>query len=178
MMVEIVNPKTDEYLAIKKHVFSADFPWFWNFDSVRDGDGNFYEDGIPYFNHTLIQAPEYSGHPKENSQYAAAAVLISKQIMQANNIPLQCIYRASFNLTLPQLSKHLRSRLHTDHKFPHKNLLIYLNEVDGDTVLCDDKDAVISSESPKEDKAILFEGSHYHYMPTTSRRLVFVLTFI
>ena len=182
MMKEILNPKTEEYLAMKKLVSSMDFAWFWNHDSVKDAEGNDYVDAIPFFNHTLIrrpmEGPEYVAYPKPNSQYVDIASLIIKQILQANNIPLNCVYRASFNLTLPQLSKHLHVRPHLDHYFLHKNLLVYLNDVDGDTVLCDDSDNDLSSESPREDKAIIFEGRHYHYMPTTSRRLVFVCTFI
>ena len=182
MMKEILNPKTEEYLAMKKLVSSMDFAWYWNHDSVKDDEGNDYVDSIPFFNHTLIrrpmEGPEYVVYPKPNSQYVDIASLLIKQILQANNISLNCVYRASFNLTLPHLSKHLHVRPHLDHYIPHKNLLVYLNDVDGDTVLCDDSDNDLSSESPREDKAIIFEGRHYHYMPTTSRRLVFVCTFI
>ena len=182
MMKEILNPKTEEYLAMKKLVSSMNFPWFWNHGSVKGDDFSEYVDSIPFFNHTLIRrpmdAPEYVVYPKPNSQYADSSSLITKQILQENNIPLSCVYRASFNLTLPQLSKHLHIRPHLDHYFSHKNLLVYLNDVDGDTVLCDDSGKYLSSESPREDKAIVFEGRHYHYMPTTSRRLVFVCTFI
>ena len=181
-MQEIYNPKTEEYLAIKKLVSSVDFPWFWNADCMNDNNGNFHVDAIPFFNHTLIrrpmESPEYVVYPKPNSQYADISSLIIKQLFQANNISLNCVYRASFNLTLPQLSKHLHVRPHVDHYIPHKNLLVFLNDVDGDTVLCDDNDNTLSSETPSEDKAIIFEGRHYHYMPTTSRRLVFVCTFI
>ena len=183
MMKQIMNPRTDEYLALKELVSSMDFAWFWNTDSVRDSDGNDSVNAIPFFNHTIIrrplEAPDYVAYPKPYSQFVDISSVIIRQILQANSISLNCVYRASVNLTLPQLTENLHVKPHIDHEnLDHKNLLIYLNDADGDTVVCDDDYNVLSSESPKEDKVIIFEGMHYHYMPTTSRRMVFVCTFI
>jgi hypothetical protein len=181
MIEELINPKTEEYKSLKEVIFSQDFPWYWNHDSVKDTNGDDYEDMIPFFNHTLIKRPldppDYPIYPKVNSGYADIVGLVVKQIMQVNEIKLNCVYRASFNLTLP-LVKHKKIRAHVDHYFPHKNLLIYLNDSDGDTVLCDDDDNDIDYSKPQEDKIILFEGRHYHYLPEISRRLIFICTFI
>lgn len=182
-MREIINPITEEYLAFKKLISSVDFAWYWNSNTVEDASGKYSQGEIPFFNHTIIrrpmEAPEFVVYPKPNSQYVDISSVIIHQILRKNDIPLNCVYRASCNMTLPHLSKELHVKPHVDHDtIYHRNLLVYLNEVDGDTVLCDNEDNVISSESPKEDKVIIFEGRHYHYLPTTSRRLVFVCTFI
>ena len=51
-------------------------------------------------------------------------------------------------------------------------LRVYLNDTDGDTVVESQR------TSPEDDKAIVFQGEHYHYTPSTERRIVLVATFI
>ena len=68
---------------------------------------------------------------------------------------------------------------HIDHSFPHKNLIIYLNDpAGGDTVLVDKDYKEIDRHHPKEDDIISFEGIHYQKMPKEGRRIVLVVTYI
>ena len=65
------------------------------------------------------------------------------------------------------------------HSFPHKNLIIYLNDpAGGDTVLVDKDYKEIDRHHPKEDDIISFEGIHYQKMPKEDRRIVLVVTYI
>ena len=79
--------------------------------------------------------------------------------------------RFSENSTHPE-QKYIKTSLHTDHDFPHKNMLIYLTDAGGNTFVEDEKFA------PEEDDVIIFEGLHWHQLPKHKRRVVLVMTYI
>ena len=64
------------------------------------------------------------------------------------------------------------SEPHIDHRFSHYNMLIYLNDCDGETVV---GDKIIE---PEEDKVIVFEGEHYMRLPSSNRRVILIATLI
>jgi hypothetical protein len=175
MIKEFLNPKTEEYLKFKKEVLSGHFPWFWTDDSVQDENDNSHENPIPLLTHTIIKRPldppDFTVYPKQNSGYANVVNVILQQIFLYNKINLDCVFRVGINLTMPLVGSNC-TLPHVDHDFPHKNLLVYFNESDGDTVCGDDR------FTPKEDAIIVFEGEHYHYLPSKLRRLVLVCTFM
>ena len=61
---------------------------------------------------------------------------------------------------------------HMDHEFPHKNMLIYLTDAGGSTIVEGEEFA------PEEDDVIIFEGMHWHKLPKKERRVVLVMTYI
>jgi len=177
-MKKIKNAFTDEYTFLKKEVLSSNFPWYWN-EATIDGDVTSGMENTPHFGHVVVKRPRDFGDdtkclfPKVLSQYSEMCNLVLNQIFDFNNIEVNCVYRISFNLTLPLSDKPIPK--HYDHNFPHKNLLIYFNDSDGDTVCLNPSK---KTHSPKEDDIIIFEGLHYHYLPTKGRRTVLVATFI
>ena len=175
MIREVINPKTTDYLKFKNEILSSSFPWFWTSDSVQDENDNPHENSIPVFTHTLVKRPldppDYNLYPKLSSSYAGISNTVLQQIFLYNKIPLECVFRIGVNLTMPMVESK-KTLPHVDHDFPHKNLLIYFNDSDGDTV-CGE-----SNFSPKEDAIIIFEGEHYHYLPSKLRRVVLVCTFM
>lgn len=183
MITEIKNPKTKEYLLMKQEIFTSNFSWYWNSETVPKNpkDNNLDFVSVPFFSHGILIRPkddsEYSIFPKTNSHYSDIFNVILDQIFEFNSINFDCVLRINVNLTIP-LTGIKKTLPHVDHNFPHKNLLIYLNDSDGDTVLCDDQDVVVDSSSPEEDKIVLFEGKHYHHLPSKDRRIVVVCTFI
>ena len=61
---------------------------------------------------------------------------------------------------------------HVDHDFPHKNLLIYLTDAGGKTIVGNE------SHDPKEDDIIMFPGlMHCIETSHTKDRVVLVVTF-
>ena len=63
---------------------------------------------------------------------------------------------------------------HIDHRegFEHKNMIIYLSDAVGDTIVGE------HSPSPQEDDIIIFGGEkHFHYFPSETRRVVLVMTY-
>ena len=95
--------------------------------------------------------------------------------------PIQNIISEVFNLSIERL---IRIRLglitnigitgshypHVDMKFPHKTVLLYLNDSDGDTIFynesfVDDSAKSLSvslTNTPKKNQAVLFDGLQYH----------------
>ena len=74
-----------------------------------------------------------------------------------------------------------KSGTHIDHEYPHKQIIIYLNDADKKSKTCivDEKDKVIKSISPEKYKGICFDAQrHFNYNPTTKHRLILVATFI
>ena len=76
------------------------------------------------------------------------------------------------NLTYP-IPGVKQSPPHVDHPFPHKNMLIYLTDAGGKTVIGND------SHNPREDDIIIFGGEeHFHYYPQQKNRIVLVVTYV
>jgi hypothetical protein len=89
------------------------------------------------------------------------------------------IFRISVNLTFNIGLKH--SVVHCDHKFPHKQVLIYLNDCDPEafTFILDKKNKVIKKIKPEKFKGIMFDRQpHYLKYPKHKERIITVYTLI
>ena len=162
-MKALKNPKSEVYFKLKNHFISKWFPWYYHESTLPEGsevdDGH---DEFPFFSYEILTRPGTDGdlYPKVNGPD-----FISDP---------KTILRINVNLTIPT-EKNLPSPLHTDHPFPHKNMLVYITPThDGHTIV----DGV---EHPMdEDGILIFDGSllHCHLPPTTDRRIVLVITYI
>tara|TARA_Y100001937_G_C7104600_1_gene324297 strand:- start:56 stop:562 length:507 start_codon:yes stop_codon:yes gene_type:complete len=162
------NPLTSDYIDLKNFILSIDFPWF----RLPNTTLNIKDDGISFFTHTFLERPESNiGYSRANSPYIDGCLKVLHQIVSSNDVEFNYFIRASVNLVSP-CSTVKRTVEHCDHQFPHKNILIYLSETDGDTVVDGE------NFSPQEDCGIIFTGKHYHYTPTDKDRIVLVGTFI
>ena len=176
MITQLVNPNTPLYNELKSQILGPDFPWHWhekayNDDEVTEGRCNF-----GFLSHVILERP---GHtyltPKINSEYFEAAHDLFVQICEVNNIKPQVLYRINANFTaqFDALTICEYGPDHTDHDFPHKNMLVYLTPTrSGLTKVGDD------NYSGSEDGIIMFEGIHAHMCPMSSRRIVLVYTFL
>mgnify|MGYP001291081270 CR=1 FL=1 len=173
-MIHILqNPKTETYQQLKTFILSRDFTWFWHDIStigyVEDG-----HDNVPFYCHTFLERPEQtkSLYPLVKSQLIESASNVFQEILNYNKVNHNVFLRMSVNCVEP-LSKQLKTVPHNDHEIVgHSNILIYLNNSDGDTIV----EKQISKF--KENKSILFQGEHYHITPSKKRRIVMVATFI
>ena len=91
--------------------------------------------------------------------------------MKYNNIDIDMIYRMCANCVHPT-EKNIPGPEHTDHHFPHKNLIVYLTNFKGGATCCGGK-----TYNGKEDDIITFEGTHNFYPPVDNRRVVLVATY-
>jgi hypothetical protein len=124
------------------------------------GDGGFH------FIHDI-----YSNN-KRKKTYKFFKSLVT-DILNKQNISFSEIHRMAINITFNN-GRVKEVPLHTDHSFPHNQIILYLTDSDGDTVI----PKYNASISPLMNRAIIFEGiEHKHYFPTKGVRIVFVCTF-
>lgn len=175
MIGQLKNPMSELYVGFKQFVFSPEFPWFYqpnsNYEEVPDESKH---GSIPYYVHSFLQKPEINGkYPSSNSDYIEPVSSLLKEIIELNNVEFNSFIRIGLNCVHPQVNKDIQCTVpHYDHSFPHKNMLIYLTDAGGKTVVGDD------AFDPKEDDVIVFEGMHYYHVPLEKRRIVLVSTFI
>jgi len=159
------------------------FPWYWEKNAVMKEPGK--GDDINFFGHTLIKRFENRRLGEELYQSSACEffVPIIDRFFKKHKLKYKEILRASINLLYPQKIK--QSEPHVDHNFPHNQIICYLNESDGDTVILKKKikggkfkHKEIARVSPEPFK-ILYFGYLPHYVihPTSGRRIILVMTF-
>lgn len=185
---ELKNPFTDEYLEFKKIIFETeDFPWFFSKDTTGIGSDCYY-----FYYHAILTR----GSPPTISSQGLfnGCQLIVEQILNFNNIKFNCIHRMALNATHHYPFKY--NNPHVDHDYEHKNMLIYLNESDGNTIIFREKYGLECNQNwmpsnnhkfhiedkikPMKDKIITFHGSHFHchsFPKPNQRRVVFVVTY-
>ena len=173
MFKQLHNPKTDFYREFKDLVLGNRFTWYW----IDKSHGNQHFDvgeNFGNFSHTFLERPEHSVlYPKPNSSLLESAHRLFVEIAIANNINAKVIYRINANLTIPLDSGNIHGPPHTDHEFPHKNMIVYLTN-------CNSGSTIIDGQEPfygKEDDVIIFDGEHQAGCPKFGRRVVLVYTF-
>lgn len=171
MLKELKFTSIPVYEHLKSVVFSNDFPLYRKTQQTPEATDNDQSTNSVWFSHALINRPnDFMPMPVFKSNHADAAVEIFKHICFLNGIDSYLLLRANINVMIPGESRPTHP--HIDHPFKHKNILVYLEDADGDTVVGDLR------SSPREDKVILFEGEHYAEHPTTKTRTVIVFTYL
>lgn len=155
--------------ALKKNQFQQ------LFTKIRNREINFYlsenavHEGDKGF-HFCYEILDRNG--EKNNEYSFFEMLLI-YILEKNNLKLKNIYRIALNVTFYN-GFIFEVPLHLDHQFPHKQLLLYLNNSTGDTII----PSINKSITPKENKAIIFDGiEHKHFFPSNGIRMVCVFTF-
>jgi len=176
-MVEDKNFLTKEQKDfISKIILSSNFPYYANFTTVPGKDNN------THFNHVVIRRPEErkENEPLFNSPYANEFIDIFKSFIVKNKINTEEILRCSVNLTFRTFQN--KCPVHEDHSYPHKQLLIYLNDCkdkEAKTVILDKTSKkIINKITPEQYKGICFDSCpHYMVFPKKDVRIVLVYTF-
>ena len=167
------NFNSDE-IKFLQYVLSGEFSWFYQRDKNHD-DTAFY-----FLVHTLMHR-NTDGEPVTgniNSPYYDICINIFKKFCKENNVEVNTIFRAALNSTMH--SPLEMTRIHTDHKFEHKNFVLYINEFEnGQTCIFDNDYNLIKQVEPQLHKAIVFSGEpHAHkYCLYNERRIILVITF-
>ncbi len=174
-MKHLKNPKTIKYKKLKKTILSNEFPWFYVDRIVKNADKR--DDNPTWYSHGVLTRPvQGTRYPKESSPYLPQISEVLEEIFVHNNINTQCIYRININAVHPPVTTTYSTVQHVDHDFPHKNLIIYLTDAGGDTLLYQDDNII--NHTPSEDDIISFSGLHSYNLPTTTRRVVLVCTYM
>ena len=177
MITKLNNPKTELYYQLKNLILSTNFPWYY-WPISTDEHENYIN--ISYYGHIFLCRPEPSVDllfPKVTSSENIFIINnFLASVARENNFKINCLYRINANACHPIDTEKLTVP-HYDHEFPHKNLLIYLNDAGGETVVFND-DKTFTTHHPQEDDIIIFDGLHCFKPPKKKRRLVLVATFI
>ena len=132
-----------------------------------------------YMGHGVMQRIEYTNMiPKPESIMFFPIVNMLKQLCQDYNFKFNIMNRSCVNWTYPNQNKDdLFSNWHTDHEYPHTQVIWYLNDVDGDTLLNINNEIV--NVTPKKDRILVFDGliPHNVIRPKTDMRKVLITTF-
>ena len=168
LIEKLHNPKTRNYIDLKNIIFDSNFPWF--IGNAQPGDA---KNVLSYFSHTFLQRTDGGNqlYPETCSNHTPLVGNVFKEIFYANNIDAFCIYRMNVNL-LPPIFPVQRTKEHVDHEFPHSNILIYLTNAGGRTIVGNE------AHDPKEDDIIMFPGC-MHCVETSHNkdRVALVVTF-
>ena len=165
---------TDEQKEIiKEETLGVNFPWYWNTDQVKG-------DGVGYFAHHLVVRPETAINkiPIKNSVSFDFFKSILDTWCKKHNIEYEQILRMSINCVFPH--KKAKCNIHTDHDFPHTQLIVYLTDSPTSrTVLLGKGREVLKEIEPVQFKGLSFpKMEHYCKFPTEDgRRIIVVYTF-
>ena len=159
---------------IEETVLSNNFPFYLNNKTTRFDDNKF-------FSHVIIKRPEERKENESlfNSPYANEFIDIFKSFIVKNKINTEEILRGSVNLTFRTFEN--KCSVHEDHAYPHKQLLIYLNnckDKEAKTVLLNNVGKIIHKITPEQYKGVCFDSCpHYMIFPKRDIRAVMIFTF-
>ena len=164
-IIQLKNPRTELYNEFKSQIKSNTF--FWNYYPRTN------EKSTPHMlSHSFIGRPRPDlKYPHVLSDGVKFAHDVLEEILNHNDITVNCYYRINLNMVLPQEGKQ-QTPVHVDHEFPHNNILVYFSN-EGKTILENDE------HDPEEDDVIIFPGvDHCHELPKNDMRTVLVATYI
>ncbi len=170
MINRLKNPRFYSYQQMKELFIGPNLSWSYSQDLQYEQPPEGHQ-RMPFMSHNVLIRPEHIGYPTKASPYFNMVCFALKEILEFNDVKIKGLYRINANLTFPT-APLLPSIPHIDHDFPHENVLIYLNDTGGDTVVDGEH------YSPHEDDVITFGGEkHYMYPPDKGGRIVIVATY-
>jgi len=121
-----------------------------------------------------------NGHIMESDKIVSPDFYFCKNILdtfcEKHNISYSKIYRACINLTFNLTFKY--GKIHEDHEFRHEQLILYLNDSTGDTLIFKNKRKILKRIKAKQFKGVVFgKCLHAQEYPKKGRRVVLVITF-
>ena len=178
---QLENPKTEEYNILKDEVLGIEFNWTYrgSTDPSKNLDSEIYT-ANPIYQHSIVAGVDVNPEflvPRVESKYAELVFVVIRQILDYNNIEYTQIHRCVINQLHYWDGKP--SPLHLDHRFFHRNCLIYLNSFDKGEIDVYSEDGDIESYKPYEDDIITFDGYTHsvHQCEPMQRRVVIVFTY-
>lgn len=174
---ESENFLTKENISFIKNVILTDmFPFYLKKEAT-------FKDSQQTMSHILLKRKE---NPLEksmdknriNSPHYDSMLNLALSFFKKFNIDVFEILRMSVNLTFN--NGHKKCPIHVDHPYPHKQLIIYLNDADpsSKTVILNKKGKILKIITPKKYKGICFESlPHYLIYPKKGLRIILIVTF-
>lgn len=171
MTIEVVDnfvPQDYRQQLIDYTIYNRDFPWFFLYsmsgaERPINISGTHVADHQHGFQHTVMDHRANYGSPYEDLFTPLAARIIDHF---QTNIHL---VRIKIGMVMPMEGGGV-AHPHVDYKSPHKTLVYYVNDTDGDTVFYDQwydgtdrLDFTVQQRvQPKAGSAVIFDGLQYH----------------
>jgi hypothetical protein len=169
------NPNIEQQKLLD-HILGDNFPWF--FRNQKGGQGKDYN----CFSHFLVHRPEKVSLEKipgtVNSEYFEAVANIVVEICRSNNVEISTIHRAVIHNSYYHPVKF--GAIHTDHNFPHKQLIWYLNDfTQGPTYIFNEQNEIIKETKFDKNCYCIFNGFKHAqgFCAPYENRVVVVFTF-
>tara|TARA_R110002020_G_scaffold3778_1_gene16792 strand:+ start:3335 stop:3910 length:576 start_codon:yes stop_codon:yes gene_type:complete len=152
----IDNVLNESFLSlVKDTIESWNFPWYFLSNSSVPVK-KMVNEGLNYsFHHTALDADG------KNSNFYDMSNMMALVMKDSFKLDHYKIVRLRWGMTM-SIDKVYRNDPHVDSKNPHKVILFYLQNSDGETYFYNDSNEVIDSVTPKENRAVLFDGSLLH----------------
>jgi len=174
--VEDNNFLTQQQMEFINNIFvDKQMPFYYQQDSVKG-------DNVSFLANIIKDRPEFSKDKTNVNSHIYYPpfrdILIS--FCKKNKIMFNEILRIAVNITYNNGAE--TCPIHNDHDYPHKQLLLYLNnpldKQSKTVVLDDDKKTILKEIIPERFKGICFDNKpHYHHYPKMGERIVAVYTF-
>jgi hypothetical protein len=167
------NPKSDIYYQFKNLVQSSSVPWYYTEKTLISQNN---KKDFPFYSHAILNRPLEINKSvtKIDSSLFDDAYMVLKEILKKNNLDFSVFLRINLNSTFDWHED--TNTYHTDFKFPHKNLLIYLSPFTKGQTIINEKTLEV-----KEDDILFFDGLLKHKNKTPNkheRRIVMVVCYI
>jgi len=173
MFVENMCKLNEQQLKFIELVESSNFPWFYQKST---------SDKYKAYSHTLMNR-DVNSMPIPgmiNSHHFDICKSIFDDFCAENNIVYSHVLRGAINASSHFSDAH--GDIHTDHNFPHKNFIVYLNEFDrGGTYFYEDNGInLIKVSQPKKFKGIVWDGGKHAagWCAVNQIKIVLIMTFI
>ena len=178
MFTRLETPDTGDYAGLKELILGPHLGWSHNAKATPYMENTRSYQDLSFYSHAFLHgpSPRHGLYSKANSEYLPNVETVIGQIFELNNVKMNVVYRINANAVHP-VEGNVLTVPHTDHEFPHKNMLIYLTNTGGDTIVFDDAGKK-HHFTPVEDDIVTFEGLHCMVPPKKGRRVVIVVTYL
>jgi len=162
MLKVIDNVLNDSLLiSIQENIEASSMPWYFIENSAYpDNKKLIKETSLNYsFYHLVLDKDPDNNVVSFLYDTINPIGLILKDLFELEKT--YSIHRLRWGMTT-SINKIHKNTPHIDSPNPHKVILFYLNDSDGDTFFYDKTHKIIDSVTPKENRAVLFDGSILH----------------
>ena len=160
----IIRRKLPNRIVDLVEIESYKVPWYFFKDCALPLDVVEQQglDMNPYFSHSLSKDKNKSDHYK----FFPMDFITDFAMMSGKNM-----LRSHITFHYPSPEKFgVPHNAHVDQEVPHKVLLYYINDADGDTFFFRDGE-VIHRETPQRGKMVIFDGATYHSSSPPSKNI-------
>ncbi len=141
---------------IEKYFLQNTFPWFYQAHSLQKDHPKKYK----IENGDTFNEPQFTHKFVDDGKINSSHIDIIIELLKELKIETAEIFRCKANLKFKTDSKKLHNIFHVDYALPHKVLIYYVNDSDGDTYLKVNNS--LKQVKPRKGRALIFKGNIMH----------------